>query len=90
MCRYRSHPFGRTGSITRVSNGVKIAIYRVLSVATAVFWVAQGWRAIRGGDIDSGPIAVLWLSFFGLFLLAIPWSADARAERKSRRTLSDT
>lgn len=77
------------GTISRVSNGAKIAIYRVLSVATAVFWVAQGWRAIRGEDVDSGPIAVLWLIFFGLFLLAIPWSADARAETKRRRTPSD-
>lgn len=73
----------------RVSNGAKIAIYRILSVVTAVLWVAQMWRAIRGEHVDSGPIDVLWLIFFGLFLLAVPWSADARAESKNHRTRPD-
>lgn len=68
-----------------MSNGAKIAIFRVTAVATAVLWVIQGWRLIQGESIDSGPIALLWLVFFGLYLLAVPWSADARAAAKAER-----
>ena len=68
-----------------MSNGAKIAIYRAAAIATAVLWVIQGWRLLRGESIGSGPIALLWLVFFGIYLLAIPWSADARADAKAER-----
>lgn len=75
----------RPGIVTCMSNGAKIAIFRVTAVATAVLWVIQGWRLIQGESIGSGPVAFLWLVVFGLYLLAVPWSAEARAAAKAGR-----
>lgn len=68
-----------------MNNGAKILIFRVTAIGTAVLWIIQGWRLIQGESIDSGPVALLWLVFFGLYLLALPWSAEARAKAKAER-----
>jgi hypothetical protein len=73
-----------------MSDGAKIMLYRIAAVATICLWVIQAWRLIRGESIDSGPIALLWLVFFGLYLLAVPWSADARQAAKALRLTKPT
>jgi hypothetical protein len=52
--------------------------------------VIQVLRFIRGESIDSGAIALLWLIVFGLYLVAVPWSADARQAAKATRVSTPT
>ena len=71
-----------------MSDGVKIRLYRIAAVSTICVWVIQAWRLVRGESIDSGPVALIWLVFFGLYLLAVPWSADARQAAKAQRAIT--
>jgi hypothetical protein len=73
------------GRMRDMSDGGKIRLYRIAAVATICLWAIQAWRLVRGESIDSGPVALLWLVGFGLYLLAVPWSADARLGAKAHR-----
>ena len=68
----------------------KITVFRVLWVATGCLWAVQVVRVIRGDPLDAGPVAVVWLTVWGLFLLAAPWSASARRAAKASKRASDT
>ena len=76
---------GRGWHTARMSDGAKIAVFRVLWVATGCLWAIQLVRVIRGGSLDEGPIALIWLLVWGVFLIATPWSAAARRTAKQRR-----
>ena len=67
-----------------ISDRSKVAIYRVLTAAAVALWLLQVRRLLRGENLDSGPTALPWLVVSGLYLVVVPWTADAREARQGR------
>ena len=68
-----------------MSDAAKIAIFRVTWVVTSCLWALKAALVIRGGSLDDGPIALVWLLVAGLLLVITPWSAAARRAAKEQR-----